>query len=368
MPEHQALAPGSAIGILGGGQLGRMLALAAARLGFRCHIYAPPGDNPAFEVAAASTTAGYDDEAALKDFAGSIDVATYEFENVPLTTAAFVEGKVPLLPRLKALEVSQHRVNEKEFFRDIGVTTADWIYHNDVDTVAALCAERLNAGNARGIIKTCRMGYDGKGQIRVSSEKELRQAWRKLPGELIFEWEVTFSREISIIAARAQDGTVEAFDVVENTHDNGILRSSVVPAQVSSATALQAREIAAKALDELGYVGVIAIELFVVESGDGEQLVVNEFAPRVHNSGHWTEAACTISQFEQHIRAIAGWPLASPERHSDVEMENLLGDEVTAWTSLSAESNTVLHIYGKNQCRPGRKMGHVTRLKPLTDR
>ncbi len=368
MPEETLLPPGSTIGILGGGQLGRMLTMAAARLGFNCHIYAPHGDNPAFAIAGTATAADYDDETALAAFAGSVDVATYEFENVPLATAEFVHEKTPLLPLPNALEVSQHRANEKAFFRDIGVRTADWIFDEDVDIVALHAGEDLNRGTSRGIIKTCRMGYDGKGQVRVSSEKELRKAWQEMPGELIFEWEVPFSREISVIGARTSDGSIKCFDIAENTHEFGILRSSSVPAQIRSATASRAREIAARVLAELDYVGVLAIEMFVVETDSGEQLLVNEFAPRVHNSGHWTEAACATSQFEQHIRAIAGWPLGNPARHSDVEMTNLLGNEVDNWNSHAAQSNSVLHIYGKNQSLPGRKMGHVTHLKALSNR
>lgn len=366
MPEHKPLPPGATIGILGGGQLGRMLALAAARLGFKCHIFAPPGDNPAFDVAAASTAADYDDEQALAGFAGSVDVATYEFENVPLATAALVAQQVALYPPKPALEASQHRVEEKVFFRDIGVETADWIYHHDVDIVAISGAMTLDDDNRRGIVKTCTLGYDGKGQIRVASEKQLRQAWSELPGELIFEWEVPFSREVSVIAARARDGSIAAFDIVENQHQNGILRTSLVPADVSASAEDQARRIATRTLEALDYVGVIAIELFVVQDGDNERLLVNEFAPRVHNSGHWTEAACATSQFEQHIRAIAGWPLGNPARHSNAEMTNLLGEEIDEWSSLSGESDSVLHIYGKQDTRPGRKMGHITRLKPLS--
>ena len=368
MANNKVLSPGATIGILGGGQLGRMLALAAARLGLKCHIYAPEGDNPAFEVAAQSTAAKYDDEAALAQFSRSVDVATYEFENVPLAAAAVVNGCTSLYPPPKALEVSQHRVNEKTFFQDLGIKTADWIHHDDIEGIAKATADELNKGR-RGIFKTCRMGYDGKGQARVSSEKELRAAWDELgAGDLIFEWEVPFSREVSVIAARSSDGSVQVFDVAENTHQNGILKTSQVPANISPATAQRACEIAAQAMAKLDYVGVIAIELFVVDTAEGEELLVNEFAPRVHNSGHWTEAACAVSQFEQHIRAIAGWPLGDPARHSNAEMHNLLGEEVNDWKDLASQSNTVVHIYGKSACRPGRKMGHVTHLTPLRER
>lgn len=369
MADNKALPPGTTIGILGGGQLGRMLALAAARLGLKCHIYAPEGDNPAFEVAAHSTAAGYDDEAALAEFAQSVEVATYEFENVPLDAAAIVNSSTTLYPPPKALEVSQHRVNEKTFFRDLGIKTADWVHHDDIESIAKATADELNQGTRRGIFKTCRMGYDGKGQARVSSEEELRTAWNELgAGDLIFEWEVPFSREVSVIAARSPDGTVQVFDIAENTHQNGILKTSQIPANISPAAVQRAHEIATLALDKLDYVGVIAIELFVVETAEGEELLVNEFAPRVHNSGHWTEAACAVSQFEQHIRAIAGWPLGDPACHSNAEMHNLLGEEVNDWQDLAGQSNTVVHMYGKSACRPGRKMGHVTHLRPLRER
>ena len=369
MVDNKALSPGATIGILGGGQLGRMLALAAARLGLKCHIYAPEGDNPAFEVAAHSTAAGYDDEAALAAFAQSVDVATYEFENVPLDAAAIVNARTSLYPPPRALEVSQHRVTEKVFFRDIGIKTADWVHHDDIDAIAKATADELNDCARRGIFKTCRMGYDGKGQARVSSEKQLRTAWNELgASDLIFEWEVPFSREVSVIAARSPDGSVQVFNIAENTHQNGILKTSQIPANINPATAQRAREIATKTLVKLDYVGVIAIELFVVKTAEGEDLLVNEFAPRVHNSGHWTEAACAVSQFEQHIRAIAGWPLGDPTRHSNAEMHNLLGDEVNDWKDLADQSNTVVHIYGKSACHPGRKMGHVTHLTALSDR
>ncbi|MDH3741205.1 MAG: 5-(carboxyamino)imidazole ribonucleotide synthase [Hyphomicrobiales bacterium] len=369
MADQTVLGPGATIGILGGGQLGRMLALAAARLGLKCHIYSPEGDNPAFDVADMATPAGYDDTAALAEFARSVDVATYEFENVPLPAASLVEGHVPLYPPPAALEVSQHRVNEKTFFNDAGIATAGWLHAQTADELVEMTAGRLGSHGARGIMKTCRLGYDGKGQARVSSNDDVRRAWDELGGQdLIFEWLVPFAREVSVIAARAATGAVEVFDIAENTHENGILRTSRVPAGISPSARRRAQEIATLALERLDYIGVIAIELFVVETDAGEELLVNEFAPRVHNSGHWTEAACAVSQFEQHIRAIAGWPLGDPRRHSDAEMHNLLGEEVNDWPDLAGQTDTVVHIYGKAACRPGRKMGHVTHLSPLSER
>lgn len=368
MPKQDVLKPGATIGILGGGQLGRMLALAAARLGLKCHIYAPAGDNPAFEVADQATAAGYNDTAALARFAQAVDVATYEFENVPLPAASVVEEHAPLYPPPAALEVSQHRVVEKTFFNDASIATAGWLHAQTVDELVELTNGRLGSDGTSGIMKTCRLGYDGKGQARVASSHELRNAWDELGGrDLIFEWLVPFTREVSVIAARAGNGAVEVFDIAENTHENGILRTSRIPANVTETTQRKAHDIAALALEKLDYVGVIAIELFVVETPDGQQLLVNEFAPRVHNSGHWTEAACAVSQFEQHIRAISGWPLGDPRRHSNAEMHNLLGEEVNDWPGLAAQSDTVVHIYGKAACRPGRKMGHVTHLSALSE-
>jgi 5-(carboxyamino)imidazole ribonucleotide synthase len=360
------LGPGHTVGILGGGQLGRMLAMAAARLGLRVHVYSPPGDNPAFDVAHAHTAAPWDDEDALARFAAAVDVVTYEFENVPLATAAFLVARVPVRPGVKALEVAQDRLNEKRFASSQGIETAPFAeVDNEADLNAAIARVGLPA-----ILKTRRLGYDGKGQALLKPGGDAASAWRRL-GQVpcILEGFVAFSFEVSVIAARGLDGRVEVFDLPLNVHENGILRRSRVPAPVSEATAGAARALAGRLLAALDYVGVLAVELFAVstESGrnDGEmRLLFNEMAPRVHNSGHWTEAACTVSQFEQHIRAICGWPLARPRRLADCEMENLLGDEVRAWRELAAEPDTVVHIYGKAEARPGRKMGHVTRLKP----
>ncbi len=361
--EPQPLAPGSTIGILGGGQLGRMLALAAARLGFKCHIYAPAGDTPAFDVAHSHSCAGYDDERALAAFAAAVDVVTYEFENVPLETAARLARHAPLYPPAKALKVSQDRVAEKSFLGDIGLKTADWLHDDDIEAVVAQAAGEFDGKGRRGIVKTCRLGYDGKGQVRVTDVAGLREAWQALAGSaLILEWEVPFRCEVSVIAARSRTGEVRCFDIAENRHENGILRSSTVPARIRPQTAAAAHGIAERLLANLDYCGVVGVELFVVDSDAGEQLVVNEFAPRVHNSGHWTEAACTVSQFEQHIRAIAGWPLGNPARHSDAVMENLLGSEIDAVPELAGQDRTMVHVYGKREARDGRKMGHFTRL------
>lgn len=358
MPEP--VGPGGVIGILGGGQLGRMLALAAARLGLKCHIYAPPGDNPAFDVAHARTEAGYGDDAALLRFAGAVDVVTYEFENVPLAAAARLARIRPLYPPARALEVSQDRVNEKSFFRDLGIATAPWTHADDPEALARAAA----AVGFPGILKTRRLGYDGKGQARIADAEGLRQGIAALGGAgLVYEGFVPFSAEVSVIAARGRDGATAVYDIGENVHRDGILRTTTVPAAIRPETAGAARAIALRTLDALDYVGVIGIELFVVREGEAEHLIVNEFAPRVHNSGHWTLDGCLVSQFEQHVRAVAGWPLADPARHADACMHNLIGAEADDWRSLATRPGAALHLYGKSESRPGRKMGHLTELK-----
>ncbi len=369
-----ALIPGSVIGILGGGQLGRMLALAAAELGLKTHIYAPPGDNPAFDVAHAVTEAAYDDENALTTFAGSVDVVTLEFENVPVATANHIAALAPIAPGPKALEIAQHRIAEKTFFNDLGIKTAEWI--DASDRAAAGTAHSWFAQGASAIVKTCRLGYDGKGQSRANSPDELAQALETMAGQdLIIERMVPFECEISIIAARGHGQDFAAFEPPLNHHRDGILRSSTVPCGLAPALLDQARELARKTLEALDYTGVLAIEFFVVrdfadndpqENAAADHLLVNEFAPRVHNSGHWTQNACTTSQFHQHIRAVAGWPLGDTARHADCTMINLLGDEVTPWANGQTEPGTAAHIYGKTSVKPGRKMGHLNRLQPLS--
>jgi 5-(carboxyamino)imidazole ribonucleotide synthase len=351
------LPPGSTIGILGGGQLGRMLALAAARLGLKCHIYAPEADSPAFQVAAASTIAGYTDFVVLKAFARAVDAVTYEFENVPGETAAFLEPRVALAPGARALQIAQDRVEEKTFIAGLGIAVAPFAAVADQ---ASLTAALKQIGRP-AILKTRRFGYDGKGQAKIWGSKSAAAAWAeigKVPA--VLEGFVRFDKEISVIAARGWDGAVAVYDVAENRHENHILRTSTVPAAVSPAVTEAARGIGARIAAALDYVGVISIEMFVT----GEKLVVNEIAPRVHNSGHWTIDACLVSQFEQHMRAVAGWPLGNPARHSDAVMTNLLGDEAKAWAKLAAEPETAIHLYGKAAARRGRKMGHVNRLTP----
>jgi 5-(carboxyamino)imidazole ribonucleotide synthase len=354
------LPPNSVIGILGGGQLGRMLTLAAARLGFRCHIFAPEPECPAFQVAAGTTCAAYTDSKALEAFAAAVDVVTYEFENVPAETAAILGRLKPLAPGAEALATSQDRLTEKTFLARLGLATAPFA---DVDGPMGLDKAVARIG-LPAILKTRRFGYDGKGQITITEETALAAAWAAIGDRpAILEGLVDFEKEVSVIAARAWDGATAVYDVPENRHANHILRESIVPAAIAPATAAAAREIARRITAALDYVGVIGIELFLAREGT-EKLIVNEIAPRVHNSGHWTMDACVVSQFEQHIRAVAGWPLGSPERHSDVVMTNLLGDEAQDWRKLAQEPHAGLHLYGKTKSPPGRKMGHINRLTP----
>ncbi|MFT3811450.1 MAG: 5-(carboxyamino)imidazole ribonucleotide synthase [Micropepsaceae bacterium] len=357
-----ALAPGATIGILGGGQLGRMLALAAAPLGFHVHIYAPEAESPAEETSARLTRAGYDDEAALTAFAASVDAITYEFENVPAACAALLGALKPVRPGAKALEVAQDRVVEKSFMRAIGLGTAPFAKADDAHEARAAFAA---LGGAEAIVKTRRLGYDGKGQARVASAEAAAEAVTRFGAPCILEGLVSFTKEISVVAARGVDGRIEAFEPADNTHEGGILRRSVAPAAVKPQVAAEAWRIAGAILEALEYVGVMGVELFVDRDGT---LLVNEIAPRVHNSGHWTMDACAVSQFEQHIRAVAGWPLKPAVRFADCEMENLIGDDVLRWREIAAEPNACLHLYGKSEARPGRKMGHVNRLFPFSGR
>jgi 5-(carboxyamino)imidazole ribonucleotide synthase len=355
----QALPPGSTIGILGGGQLGRMLALAAARLGLRCHIYSDV-DGPACDVAAAVTIGRYDEIAKIEAFAAAVDVITYEFENVPLIAAAAAQQIKPLHPGTKALQVSQDRLEEKRFVSGLGIPVAPFAPVDgpaDFETAA-------RTASVPGILKTRRMGYDGKGQARIVTADDMPGAFEaitRVPATL--EGMVAFACEVSIILVRGADGETRFYDIPVNRHEGGILRTSTVPCTLPAAHLDRARQIAGDIASALGYVGVLAVEMFYVED-ENNPLLVNEFAPRVHNSGHWTIDACLVSQFENHIRAVAGWPLGSTERHSDAVMSNLIGDEAADWPRLAAEPEVGLHLYGKAEARPGRKMGHFTRIKP----
>ncbi len=352
------LKPESTIGILGGGQLGRMLALAASRLGFKSHVFSPSPDSPAFDVVHRVTCADYTDTEALDRFASDVDVVTYEFENVPAETATFLAARVPVLPDPKILAITQDRLAEKNFVASLGIGTAPFA---DVAQPAELKAALDRIGRP-AVLKTRRFGYDGKGQAAIKNGSDPETAWREVGGQpCILEAFVPFAREVSVVAARGRDGTIECFDVTENEHRDHILKVSRVPAALSGSGALEARRIAETIAQKFAYIGVLAVEMFVLDDG---RFLVNEIAPRVHNSGHWTLDGASVSQFEQHIRAVAGWPLAKPIRYGRVEMTNLIGSEVEDYRRWLSLPGTAVHLYGKAAVRPGRKMGHVTRVFP----
>ncbi len=351
------LASGATIGILGGGQLGRMLAVAASRLGLRSHIFDPTPAPPAGDVAHRVTTAAWDDTAALTAFAASVDVVTYEFENIPTAALDVIEAIRPIRPSRRALATSQDRIAEKAFLNGIGLATAPYAA---VTTLGDL-HDALTRIGTPAILKTTRLGYDGKGQARLSSPADAAAALAAMAGaEAVLEGFVDFDREVSVIAARGLSGEIAAFDPGENVHQGGILRTTTIPARLSPGQASDAVLIAARILNALDYVGVLGVELFVTSQG----LIVNEIAPRVHNSGHWTQNGCAVDQFEQHIRAVAGWPLGDGSRQADVVMENLIGDDVARIPAIAREPGAALHLYGKPEARPGRKMGHVNRVTP----
>lgn len=356
------VSPGGTIGILGSGQLGRMLALAAGKLGLKTHVFCD-ASGPAFDVATARTTANFNDNAALTAFAGKVDVVTYEFENIPLATVRHLETLVPVRPGSKALACAQDRLNEKELARALGAGTADFAAIDSLDDLEAALVGRMRAPC---VLKTRRFGYDGKGQVKILDRGAAAVAWQAIGMQpAVLEGFVEFECEVSVVAARGADGTFAAYDVTRNEHRDHILHRSSVPAGISASVAAEAIAVASRIGSALDYVGVFAVEFFV---GGGEhRLLVNEIAPRVHNSGHWTMDGCLCGQFENHIRAVAGWPLGSTRRHSNAEMINLIGLEANEWTRIAAESGTSLHLYGKREARPGRKMGHINRLHVKND-
>jgi 5-(carboxyamino)imidazole ribonucleotide synthase len=332
-----------------------MLAMAAARLGFRTHIYEPLANPPAADVAHAVTTAPYDDEAALRAFAAAVDVITYEFENVPTAALDLLDSLKPIRPNRRALATAQDRLLEKDFLTSLGIPCAPYapvIKASDLDGAIA-------AIGTPAILKTTRLGYDGKGQMRLMSPADAPAAKAALRQDSVLEAFVDFSHEVSVIAARGLDGSVACYDPGENVHRDGILHSTTVPARLTASQRTDAILLAARILTALDYVGVMGVELFVTPQG----LIANEIAPRVHNSGHWTQNGCAVDQFEQHIRAITGWPLGDGSRHSDVVMENLIGDDILRVPKIAREAGAALHLYGKGAPRPGRKMGHVNRVK-----
>lgn len=349
---------GSKIGILGDGQLGRMLSQAASRLGFKVVVYGPDAESPAASVSAVSKVARYTDEAALDRFAAASDVITFEFENVPVASLDYLVSKgAKVGPNARALGITQDRILEKRFARSVGINTVDFYEINSLDDLEkAIAANGLPA-----LLKTRREGYDGKGQVWIRAADEAKAAFDSLNGRpAILEAKADFQREVSVIAARGYDGTVKTYPVGENHHVSGILSTTLAPAVVSETLKTRAETIAKKVLEGLDYVGVLGVELFVLE---GDALILNEIAPRVHNTGHWTQDGCLCDQFEQHIRAVAGWPLGDTTARFQVEMTNLLGPDVLAWEALSQEPDSRLYIYGKDDPRPGRKMGHINRLK-----
>ena len=356
------LKPGDTIGILGGGQLGRMLAMAAARLGLRCQVFSPDPDSPAFEVVLNATCAEYADVEALELFANDVDVITYEFENIPAAAAMILGARRPVLPGRKILETTQDRLAEKDFVKRLGVATADYA---DVTSAASLRVAITRIG-LPAVIKTRRFGYDGKGQAIIREGDDPDRIWTALGTKsAILEAFIPFEREISVIAARSADGHVECYDVTENEHRDHILKVSRAPAAIPDNLAAEARSIAEKIAGALDYVGVLAVEMFVLNDRGGPRVLVNEIAPRVHNSGHWTLDGATISQFEQHVRAIAGWPLGRPVRHGHVTMTNLIGDEINGYEAWLSVPGATVHLYGKGPPRPGRKMGHVTQVRAM---
>ncbi len=358
------LAPGAMIGILGGGQLGRMTAQAAARLGYDCHIFCPDDDSPAARVAAVATVASYDDADALRDFADAVDAITLEFENIPAAAAGLLADLKPLRPGWRVLETAQDRALEKRFAEAAGLGTAPWA---PVDGPESL-TDALEEIGRPAILKSRRLGYDGKGQVRIGPDTDPAAAWAEMTGGSapgvggVLEGMVDFTCEVSVIVARGADGTTACFDVVENRHRDGILDITVAPARVAPEIADAARAAAEALARAFDLVGLLAVEMFV--TGDGAVLI-NEMAPRPHNSGHWTLDGCMVDQFEQLVRAVTGLPLGDPARHCDAVMKNLIGDEADGWPALTATPGVALHLYGKRETRAGRKMGHATRCYPL---
>ena len=376
------LPPGSVVGILGGGQLGRMLGIAAAELGLRCHVFAPEKDPPTAQTANKHTRADYNNIDALKKFVSGVDVLTYEFENIPVKPVREAAKLCPLRPSLKSLQTTQDRKSEKEFVQELGLSTAVFAsvakgmgwkqFLENIRFPLIIKKRRLSYKDIEfpAIVKTRQWGYDGKGQVLVHRLEGVDDAYASI-GRVpaIAEKAVDFSMECSVVLARGMDGETRCFDVIATYHEEGILRRAVCPAPMHPTLQQRAQKDAIEIAKALGHVGVLTVEFFLVGDSNDEnaELLVNEIAPRVHNSGHWTREACITSQFEQHIRAICGWPLGDVTRHSDAEMINLLGDDANEWKTHAGEENTSLHLYGKGEARPGRKMGHVVRIHPRAD-
>jgi 5-(carboxyamino)imidazole ribonucleotide synthase len=357
-PNKVSFSPAKTLGILGGGQLGRMSAMAAARLGIKTHIFCPETDSPASHVSAKTFQADYDDKTALKEFAKSVDVISYEFENIPVETVRFLKKLKPVYPDDYLLEIAQHRWHEKQFLNNIGIPTAKWAKACDASQVHATLKEW---GVSDCILKTARFGYDGKGQVKITKNSDIDAEFKKLKSdEIIIEQIVPFKCEISAIVARDIHGKTECYDIVLNEHKNHILSKTTAPAPLDPRLLSKAKSMAKKVANEVGLVGLLALELFITKDN---KILANEIAPRTHNSGHWTIDACAVSQFENHVRTVCGLPVGKTARHSDAVMLNLIGDDVTLVDTHIGKPNTCIHLYGKPEIRSGRKMGHITLLK-----
>ncbi len=357
---RQPLAPGSTIGIMGGGQLGRMIALAGAQLGYHAVTFCESEEEPATHVCKDSVIAPYEDRAAQEKFISLVDVITFEFENVPADIAAYLDANALVRPSPEILKIAQDRILEKSFLNNIGIETAPWEPITDL----AYTSKIIEKTGPKSIFKTARFGYDGKGQEKVGTKEELDAAWLAAGSvPAIVEGFVDFQCEISVIIARDTEGNTKCFDVVENIHSHHILDKTIAPARVESQIAEAATAVAVKIASALSLVGLIAVEMFVTKD---KRIIVNEIAPRPHNSGHWTIDACITSQFEQLVRVVCGLPLGSTQRHSNALMQNLIGEDAERWHEVTANNENKLHLYGKKTVRSGRKMGHVTRLLPLS--
>ncbi len=351
------IAPGSTIGIIGGGQLGRMMAMAAAGLGYKVHVFTPEPGSPASHVASKTTVAEYDDIKALQAFADSVDVVTFEFENVPFESLTLLEGQKPVRPSAEVLKASRNRIREKKAVQALGIGTAAFA---EIRALADFPAAIKQVG-LPAILKTAELGYDGKGQVTIRKESEAEAAWEAIKGaEAVLEGYVDFSMEISVIVARGAGGETAPYVPVQNIHKDHMLDTTIAPAPIDAVLARQAEDMAVRIAASLEVVGLLAVEMFVTKDN---RILVNELAPRPHNSGHWTMDACVTGQFEQIIRVVCGLPLGSPARHSDAEMKNLIGDDVNLWPEYLKNPNAKLHLYGKTETRAGRKMGHVNILK-----
>lgn len=350
---------GTVLGILGGGQLGRMSALAAARLGIKVHIFTPEEDSPASQVSWKTTVASYEDKRALRTFAEGVDVISYEFENIPVETIRFLQALKPVLPDDRLLEIAQDRIREKSFLQDIGIPVTRWSEIRKAGDISETL-DRWGADSA--ILKTARFGYDGKGQAKVERKDDFSTILKSLAGDsFILEEIVDFSCEISVVVARDRLGQTAVYPPVLNEHKNHILARTTAPAPIPPRVTDSAKEKAILLADAVDLVGVLCLELFVTRGGE---LLANEIAPRTHNSGHWTIDACACSQFDQHVRTVCSLPVGDPGQHSDALMVNLIGDDIERLAVYLEEKNACLHLYGKTEARPGRKMGHVTILKP----